>query len=237
MNIVRCRYTRELLSTLQADNDRLQRRVAKWRDLATIRQVCVCARARACVRACMRVRVRVCVRVCAGACACARVCDLLVYLCLQSELKALRHEHVALAHQATETRQLAYQICTGHGRLNSNSSARLQLDAPAVKQTTLHRPLIPGGTAAVPSTSSAARQQDLNAGLRAAIVDSSHPPSNAKKFKAWGPQPTAHNKAKLSAMLEQGATPIVRPSSSQSYTRRVQRMSTLLSGSARDIKM
>ena len=187
-------YTRELLGTLQADNDRLQRRVAKWKDLATIRQ---------------------------------------------SELKALRHEHVALAHQATETRQLAYQICTGHGRLNSNSSARLQLDAPAVKQTALQRPSLAGGTAAVPPMPSAAGQRDLNAGLRAAvIVDPSHPPPYAKQLKAWGPQPADHNKAKLSSMLGRGgATRTARPSSSQSYTRRTQRMSALLSRSARDIKI
>jgi serine/threonine protein kinase len=108
-------YAGGLLSQLQADNDRLQRKVAKWKDLATVRQ---------------------------------------------SELKTLRNEHVALAHQATETRQLAYQICTGHGRLNSNSSARLQLElgarsagasAAARKQkqkqqvTTLRRPLLRGG--------------------------------------------------------------------------------------------
>lgn len=113
-------YTGRLISTLQADNSKLNRQVAKYKGLAAGRQ---------------------------------------------TELKALRSDHVALAHQATETRQLAYEICTGNGRLNSNSAARLHLGVTRAGKTTsaerhLRRPSIgeaEGGGSVV---------GDLNAGLR-----------------------------------------------------------------------
>ena len=82
----------------------------------------------------------------------------------EMELKLLRSDHVALAHQ--ETRQLAYEICTGNDRLNSNSAARLHLGVTGAGKTTsaerhmLRRPSIgeaEGGRSAV---------GDLNAGLR-----------------------------------------------------------------------
>eukprot|EP01043_Picozoa_sp_COSAG02_P025637 COSAG02_NODE_1447_length_12575_cov_8.479400_5_plen_1271_part_00 len=160
-HLARESYAGELTKQLQAENDKLQRRVAKWKDLATVRQ---------------------------------------------SELKALRHEHVALAHQATETRQLAYAICTGHGRLNSNSSARLQIDAPAMKRTTLRRPSLKGGsTTAITPTPAPTVRHDLNAGLRAAVTVDPSPPLQKPSSKRMNKR-TGKSKATLSSMLAQGVT-------------------------------
>ena len=115
-------YTGQLISTLQADNSKLNRQVAKYKGLATERQ---------------------------------------------TNLKALRSEHVALAHQATETRQLAYDICTGNGRLNSNSSARLHLGVTrgAANTTSAERHML-NNPSLIQAASTKADTGDLNAGLR-----------------------------------------------------------------------
>ena len=59
------------------------------------------------------------------------------------EMAGLRQTNLALAGQATETRRVAYQICTG-GRVNSNTSARIGVTAGAVHNSGRSTPATPG---------------------------------------------------------------------------------------------